>query len=123
MRATQDGCTGMWGLCLTSPGTRKDTLGAYFKDLPPNMLGSFFIGLFAASSTLGIPVKKVRSAVQPLWRALLPPERQTGSNEAVRRYGYRSAHACAHDARCEKRIPADGFIYTMAVAAACVRDI
>lgn len=37
--------------------------GAYFKDLPSNMLGSFVIGLFAASSTVGLAVDKPLAAL------------------------------------------------------------
>lgn len=37
--------------------------GAYFKDLPNNMLGCFVIGLFAASSTLGLAVDKALAAL------------------------------------------------------------
>ncbi|EFN56313.1 hypothetical protein CHLNCDRAFT_144735 [Chlorella variabilis] len=44
------GCGGGWGPCLAG--------SLYFKDLPSNMLGSFIIGLFAASSTLGLAVDK-----------------------------------------------------------------
>ena len=33
-------------------------LGAYFPDLPSNMLGSFLMGLFAASGVLGLPNDK-----------------------------------------------------------------
>jgi hypothetical protein len=32
--------------------------GVYFKDLPANMLGCFLMGLFAASSTLGLATPK-----------------------------------------------------------------
>lgn len=39
-------------------GGRHGSLGAYFPDLPSNMLGSFLMGLFAASGTLGIPNSK-----------------------------------------------------------------
>lgn len=39
-------------------GLRHRSLGAYFPDLPSNMLGSFLMGLFAASGTLGIPNSK-----------------------------------------------------------------
>ncbi|KAL4423054.1 hypothetical protein ABPG77_005859 [Micractinium sp. CCAP 211/92] len=40
------GCGGSWGPCIQG--------GAYFKDIASNMLGSFVIGLFAASSVLGL---------------------------------------------------------------------
>ena len=40
---------------LNGTGTRHRSLGAYFPDLPSNMLGSFLMGLLAASGTLGIP--------------------------------------------------------------------
>lgn len=39
-------------------GTHHRSLGAYFTDLPPNMLGSFLMGLFAASGMLGLPHEK-----------------------------------------------------------------
>ena len=78
------GCTGSWGLCLTSTGTfharppqpmahacgrqshgamstagvTRNSLGTYFPDLASNMLGSFLMGLLAASSTLGQPTNK-----------------------------------------------------------------
>ena len=32
--------------------------GSYFKDLPANLLGCFVIGLFAASSTVGLPTER-----------------------------------------------------------------
>ncbi|CAK0780113.1 hypothetical protein CVIRNUC_004940 [Coccomyxa viridis] len=57
-RFFSDGCRGTWGLCLTSDGTHHRSLGAYFTDLPPNILGSFIMGLFAASGSLGLPQKK-----------------------------------------------------------------
>ncbi|KAI3426157.1 hypothetical protein D9Q98_008534 [Chlorella vulgaris] len=44
------GCGGGWGPCLQG--------SIYFKDLPPNMLGCFIIGTFAASSTVGLTVDK-----------------------------------------------------------------
>ena len=34
------------------------SLGAYFPDLPSNLLGSFLMGLFAASGVLGLPNDK-----------------------------------------------------------------
>ena len=39
-------------------GIHHRSLGAYFTDLPPNMLGSFLMGLFAASGMLGLPQEK-----------------------------------------------------------------
>eukprot|EP00887_Chlorella_sp_A99_P004152 scaffold23.g4152.t1 len=44
------GCSGGWGPCLEG--------GIYFKDLVSNILGSFVIGLFAASSALGLVSEK-----------------------------------------------------------------
>ena len=41
---------------MHATGVRHRTLGAYFPDLPSNMLGSFLMGLLAASGTLGIPM-------------------------------------------------------------------
>ncbi|KAK9831415.1 hypothetical protein WJX81_002965 [Elliptochloris bilobata] len=55
----QGGCSGTFGVCLTSTGSRRGSLGAYFTDLPPNMLGSFLMGLLAASSTLGLNTGKM----------------------------------------------------------------
>ena len=69
------GCTGEWGPCLEGEHTRnglrlpqqkKLTLqlqlatagGIYFKDLPSNMLGSWVIGLFVASTTAGLATDK-----------------------------------------------------------------
>lgn len=46
----QLGCNGQWGPCVQG--------GIYFYDLPANMLGSFVIGLFAASSTVGLVNQK-----------------------------------------------------------------
>ena len=46
--------------------------GIYFRDLPANALGSFVIGLFAASSTLGLKNSK------PL--ALLPARHSWQNN-------------------------------------------
>ena len=40
------GCGGAWGPCLAG--------GFYFNGLPANLAGSFVIGLFAASSVLGL---------------------------------------------------------------------
>ncbi len=37
---------------------RRNTLGAYFPDLPSNMLGSFCMGLLAAASTLNLSSNK-----------------------------------------------------------------
>ena len=51
-------------VCIICPravhgtGSRHRSLGAYFPDLPSNMLGSFLMGLLAASGTLGIPNSK-----------------------------------------------------------------
>lgn len=42
-----------------STGTKRGSLGAYFTDLPPNMLGSWLMGLLAASSTLGLNTGKM----------------------------------------------------------------
>ena len=58
----QNGCTGGWGLCLTNNGARIDGLGAYFTDLPSNMLGSFIMGLLANSGHLQLAVQKVTLA-------------------------------------------------------------
>jgi hypothetical protein len=55
----QDGCTRGWGLCLTSAGSLVRTYGAYYTDLPSNMLGSFIMGCLATSSALGLAVDKV----------------------------------------------------------------
>ena len=40
-------------------GAEHNTLGAYFTDLPSNMLGSFVMGLLAAAATLGLDSKKL----------------------------------------------------------------
>lgn len=37
--------------------------GTYFKDLPANMLGCFVIGLFAASTTVGLDTQKPLAAL------------------------------------------------------------
>eukprot|EP00980_Cylindrotheca_fusiformis_P002813 scaffold672_cov126-Cylindrotheca_fusiformis.AAC.14 len=41
-------------ICLTSGGRTEQTGGALFRDLPPNMLGSFFMGL-VSSNVIRIP--------------------------------------------------------------------
>ena len=56
----QDGCTRGWGLCLTSAGSLVRTYGAYYTDLPSNMLGSFIMGCLATSSALGLATDKVK---------------------------------------------------------------
>ena len=55
----QDGCSGSWGLCLTSSGALQRSLGSYYTDLPSNMLGSFIMGLLATTAALGLPLKQV----------------------------------------------------------------
>lgn len=47
--------------------------GIYFKDLPSNMLGSFVIGLFAASSVLGLATEKAMALLprDHAWQANL----------------------------------------------------
>ena len=44
---------------LLCTGAKRGSLGAYFTDLPPNMLGSWLMGLLAASSTLGLNTGKM----------------------------------------------------------------
>ncbi|KAK9828861.1 hypothetical protein WJX72_002442 [[Myrmecia] bisecta] len=44
----QNGCSGHWGVCLTSPGTSSTHYSAYFTDLPANLLGCFVMGLLAS---------------------------------------------------------------------------
>lgn len=41
-------------MCLTSKGTKVKGLGAYFYDVPPNILGSYFIGVLSSAATLGL---------------------------------------------------------------------
>ncbi len=55
----QDGCKGRWGLCLTSDGAGKNSLGSYYTDLPSNVLGSFVMGMLATSGALRLPAKQV----------------------------------------------------------------
>lgn len=45
-------------VCILHAGLARNSLGAYFPDLASNMLGSFLMGLLAASSTLGQPTNK-----------------------------------------------------------------
>lgn len=68
--ASQDGCSRGWGLCLTSAGGDMRTYGAYFTDVPSNMLGSFIMGCLATSGALGLAADKVRDAAPQQW---LPP--------------------------------------------------
>ena len=53
-------------------GSKRGSLGAYFTDLPPNMLGSFLMGLLAASSTLGLNTGKMLAILpaQHPWQVL-----------------------------------------------------
>lgn len=71
----QDGCSRGWGLCLTSTGAEMRTYGAYFVDLPSNMLGSFIMGCLATSGALGLSVDKVQQSA-PRLRLLLGLRRQ-----------------------------------------------
>lgn len=52
-----------FGTCLTSLGLGRDPFGAYFPDLPSNALGSFIMGLAAASSTLSLGAPKPLAAL------------------------------------------------------------
>lgn len=53
-------------------GSKRGSLGAYFTDLPPNMLGSWLMGLLAASSTLGLNTGKMLAVLpaQHSWQVL-----------------------------------------------------
>ena len=68
----QDGCTRGWGLCLTSAGSLMRTYGAYYTDLPSNMLGSFIMGCLATSSSLGLAVDKVQQGLAAKQTVLCP---------------------------------------------------
>ncbi|KAK9813594.1 hypothetical protein WJX73_009190 [Symbiochloris irregularis] len=57
-KSFNDGCQGYWGVCLTSDGVQHNSLGAYFTDLPSNMLGSFIMGLLTTAATIGLDSKK-----------------------------------------------------------------
>ncbi|EIE22217.1 hypothetical protein COCSUDRAFT_42582 [Coccomyxa subellipsoidea C-169] len=57
-RLFADGCHGSFGVCLTSEGLQHHSLGAYFPDIASNMLGSYIMGLLAASATLNLPTRK-----------------------------------------------------------------
>lgn len=57
-RLFNDGCDSGWGLCLTSVGGHDKTYGAYFTDLPANMLGCFVMGLLSTATVLGLKSKK-----------------------------------------------------------------
>lgn len=43
---------------LICAGVQHNTLGAYFVDLPSNMLGSFIMGLLTTAATIGLDSKK-----------------------------------------------------------------
>ena len=58
-RLFNDGCADGWGLCLTSTGGHAKTYGAYFTDLPANMLGCFAMGLLSTASALGLESTKL----------------------------------------------------------------
>jgi len=123
-----NGCTGSFGICLTSAGTysrsptlprclcclgctpavlsvavehsvlcagaKRNSLGAYFTDLPPNMLGSFVMGLLAASSTLGLSTNKAL--------AILPAHHSW----QVRLARLRPWHACTLARLGRREVPA-----------------
>lgn len=57
-------------------GTKRNGLGAYFTDLPQNMLGSFVMGLLAASPTLGLETGKML-AILPAHHAWQVPQART----------------------------------------------
>ena len=61
---------------LWAAGTKRNGLGAYFTDLPPNMLGSFLMGLLAASPTLGLDTGKML-AILPAHHAWQVPQART----------------------------------------------
>ena len=44
---------------MLATGVQHNSLGAYFPDLPSNMLGCFVMGLLAAASTVGLENKKL----------------------------------------------------------------
>lgn len=55
----KDGCERSWGLCLTSEGKLRRSLGSYYTDLPSNILGSFIMGAVGTSAAVGLSDKKV----------------------------------------------------------------
>ncbi len=61
---------------MSAAGTKRNGLGAYFTDLPPNMLGSFLMGLLAASPTLGLDTGKML-AILPAHHAWQVPQSRT----------------------------------------------
>ncbi len=75
-------------------GAKRNSLGAYFTDLPPNMLGSFVMGLLAASSTLGLNTNKAL--------AILPAHHSW----QVRLARLRPWHACTLARLGRREVPA-----------------
>lgn len=70
-----------WQPCVTSPGLTR-LGGALFVDMPPNVLGSFAIGLFSSSSMLA----KVHPTYKPIKIAniaFLPPNSPLQLNSAL----------------------------------------